>query len=307
MKYLKTVLAGVELNSPLIGAAGTVGTLDELQDVNGFVGLGAVTTKSITAEPRDGHPPWRLVEAKVGMLNAIGLANPGIEKFIESYAPRISSLPIKTFGSIAGHSIEEYVRVAKQFELLLEVPVVEVNVSCPNTADGRSFVEDSSLLQELLRSIREVLVTTKLSVKLPPDSASPVDLASIAINSGADMLVIANTFPAMAIDPFTRRPRLSAGSGGLSGPGTHPIVVRLVNLVYKEVARSSQIPIIALGGVFDWEDAAEFILAGASAVAIGTGLIVNPRCAKKISKGLDKWVHSQGVSGIQELTGELIS
>lgn len=306
VKELNINLAGVEIASPLIGAAGTIGNLDELGHVSDFSGLGAITTKSITSKSREGHPPWRLIDTKLGMINAIGLANPGVDKFVDFYGPRISNLPVKVIGSIAGNSIDSYLQVAEAFENIDDMPIVEVNISCPNTKDGRSFVSDHVLLSELIREIKKVLLKTKLSVKLPPDAQNLVGLTKNVIESGADMLVVSNTFPAMSIDPITKKSRLSARYGGLSGPGTHPIVVRLVNVLYKEITRSSGTPIIALGGVLDWEDAAEFFVAGASAVGLGTALMADPFCPKKILKGLKKWVRYHGVESIKELTGSLI-
>jgi dihydroorotate dehydrogenase (NAD+) catalytic subunit len=208
-------------------------------------------------------------------------------------------------GSIAGHSIDDYVAVATAFDAAEHLPIVELNVSCPNTADGLQFGEHPRKLEELLRVVRPVLKRTKMFVKLSPNVGDVVAMARAAIDSGADGLTLINTVTAMAIDVETRRPRLSRGSGGLSGPAIHPIAVRMVHDVYRAIARDAGVPIIGLGGVMTWEDAAELILAGASAVGVGTALFVDPRAPLAIVSGLSRWVQRQGCGSIAELVGKV--
>jgi dihydroorotate dehydrogenase (NAD+) catalytic subunit len=317
---LEASLAGIPLRSPLIAAAGTCGYVTELAEVSDVRHLGAITTKSITLEEREGNPPWRMIDVPGGMMNAIGLANVGLERFLNEKLPAQSApgdspgAHCVIIGSIAGHSIEEYVTIAGAFDASGLLPMVELNVSCPNTTDGLQFAEHAHELTNLLREVRPALSRTRMIVKLSPN-ADILRMAATAIEAGADALTLINTFPAMAIDVEMRRPRLGnlsgggsgggGGGGGLSGPAIHPIAVRMVRDVYEGIARKANVPIIGLGGVMRWEDAAEFILAGASAVGIGTGLLVDPSLPKKITHGLSKWIERQGCRSISELTGAL--
>lgn len=327
---IATSLAGLELPSALILAAGTSGYVDELADVadlSATGGVGAIVTKSITREPREGNATWRIIEHRAGMMNAIGLANVGVERFRAEIVPRIEKFAAKpgaptVIGSISGFSIEDYVAVATAMDEVDAIPAVEVNVSCPNVNHGCEFGAEPSLLRELISALRPVLKKTLLFVKISPavmgyasaGESGVVAICRAAIESGAapsgpnqrpgaDAMVIANTVPAMAIDVRSREPRLSNVTGGLSGPAIHPIAVKLVHDAYRGICKSTQTPIVGLGGVMNWEDAAEFVLAGASAVGIGTALFVDPRAPKKIAAGLAKWVGDQHVANIGELTG----
>lgn len=339
---ISVALAGVELPSPLILAAGTSGYIDELADVTELSaagGVGAIVTKSITREPREGNATWRIIEHRAGMMNAIGLANVGLEKFKAEIVPRIErfvqrTLPPtpsqregasdrpKVIGSISGFGIDEYVAVAAAMDAVDAIPAVEVNVSCPNVKHGCEFGAEPSLLRELISALRPVLTKTRLFVKISPavmgyasaGESGIVAICRAAIESGAapngpnqrpgaDAMVIANTVPAMAIDVRTREPRLSNVTGGLSGPAVHPIAVKLVHDAYRGICKATNTPIVGLGGVMNWEDAAEFVLAGASAVGIGTALFVDPRAPRKIAQGLSKWVSDQGAKNISELVG----
>lgn len=305
MNRLRTLLAGVELANPVVLAAGTCGYGPEVADFADPRRIGAVTTKSITAESREGHPPWRVVDVPGGMMNAIGLANLGLRRFLDEKVPLLAGLPTVAIGSIAGHRVEEYLAVAAAFEGRPELPLVEINVSCPNTADGRQFGHDAAALRGLLAELRPLLRTTRMLVKLAPDAPDRLGVAAAAVEAGADGLTVANTWPALSIDVRSRRPRLSAGGGGLSGPAIHPLAVRLVREVYERVAGPAGVPIIGLGGVLDWESAAEFILAGATAVGIGTALFVDPRTPQRVARGLDRWAASQGVESIASLVGAM--
>jgi dihydroorotate dehydrogenase (NAD+) catalytic subunit len=304
---LTVKLAGVELRNPIVAAAGTCGYVDELADVLHPSHLGAVVTKSITREPRDGHPPWRLVEVPGGMLNAVGLANVGLQCFLAEKLPAASGLGTVVIGSIAGNSIDDYRQVAAAFDAQALLPIVELNVSCPNTADGLVFGEDPGRLRELLSEVRPALANTRLLVKLSPNVGDITAMAQAAVESGADGLTLINTVAAVAIDVESRGYRLSAGAGGggLSGPAIHPIAVRMVHEVYRSVAGPAGVPVVGLGGVMTWQDAAELILAGASAVGMGTALYVNPRSPRKVLKGLARWVQRQGCTALSELVGQV--
>lgn len=300
---LATELCGVRLANPVIAAAGTCGYVRELADALDPAALGAITTKSITREPREGNAPWRMWGVPGGMLNAIGLANIGLERFLAEKLPGAASLGCTLIGSMAGHSIDDYLALAAAFDREPLIPIVELNVSCPNTADGLQFGEHPPSLLALLRTVRPALGRTKMLVKLSPNVGDIVAMARAAIDGGADGLTLINTVSAMAIDVESRTTRLSRGAGGMSGPAIHPLAVRMVHDVYHHVARDAKIPIVGLGGVDVWQDAAEFVLAGATCVGIGTGLFVDPRTPIAVIKGLDRWVERQGCSSIRELIG----
>lgn len=308
---LSTTLAGIELRNPMILAAGTCGVLDEMSDVLDLSRVGALVTKSITREPREGNNTWRVIPARggAGMLNAIGLANPGLDAFLSVYAPRASSVPCRVFPSVAGFSIDDYVVAAAnidEFSTSHEgcFPAIELNVSCPNVRTGTEFGHSAALIRELLGGVRPVVKGAKLLVKLGPMTPDFVGVALAALRAGADGLTIANTIPAMAIDVVSRRPRLANVTGGLSGPAAHPVAVKLVWDVRRAAKAQGLSPaIIGLGGVMNWEDAAEFVLAGADAVALGTALFADPRCPYRIGRGLERWVRAQGRSSIGELVG----
>lgn len=298
---LATTIAGIPLRTPLVGAAGTSGYTTELQDANALVSLGAVTTKSLTREPRAGNALPRVVPLRAGMLNAIGLANMGIDAFV---ADRAADAPLMTcplFGSVAGHSVSDYVHVSSRLDRETALPLIEVNVSCPNTSDGRAFSSDCQSLRSLLRDVRSAVTRAKLFAKLPPDG-DVTALAAAAMEAGVDGLTLCNTLPAMAIDVHSRRFRLATKRGGLSGPAVHALAVRVVHDVRTQITRGT-IPIIGLGGVVAWDDAAELILAGADAVGLGTVLMADPSCPRTIAIGLERWVAAQGCRSIAELVG----
>ncbi|MBX9738165.1 MAG: nitronate monooxygenase [Phycisphaerales bacterium] len=336
---LATNLAGIELRNPVILAAGTAGVLDEMRDVLDLGRVGAVTTKSITLNPREGNNTWRILPSRAGMLNAVGLANPGLDGFLNGYAPRARAMPCRVFVSVAGFSIDDFARVAANVDAFAadsggggvgasggsgvgagetDVPrvssgaagagvfqAIELNVSCPNVHTGTEFGASPQALTELLTSVRPLVKACKVWVKLSPMMPNMVGVARAAIDAGADGLTIGNTMPAMAIDVEKRKPSLSNITGGLSGPALHPVAVRLVHEVYRKVAKDAGVPIIAAGGVMRWEDAAEFILAGARAVQMGTALYADPRSPYGVCDGLQKWVRRQGCSSISELVGAL--
>jgi len=306
---LVTNLAGLSLRNPVMLAAGTHGTLDEFGDVCPLDTVGAVVTKSLTPEPREGNPTWRILDVRggAGMLNAIGLANPGVDRFCEHLAERAAGMPTVVVGSAAGFSIEDYVRVVGTLDAWGDrgIPAIELNVSCPNVRTGTEFGHSPGLIRELMTAVRPAATRTKLFVKLSPVTPDLVGVARAAIEAGADALTLCNTMPAMAIDVRTRRPRLANVTGGLSGPGVHPVAVRLVHEVYRGVAKDAGVPIIGVGGVMGWEDAAEFILAGATAVQMGTALLADPRSPRRVVAGLRRWVRGQGAGSVSELIGAL--
>ena len=304
---LETTLAAHSLRSPILLAAGTAGLSDEMGDVADLTTLGGIVTKSITREPREGNPFPRITFTRGGMINAIGLANPGIDAFVTQSGPTIARCPTPIIGSVAGDSIEDYVAVAQSLAAIEGLGIIELNVSCPNVHSGLEFGADPGALGELVNAVRAGINQTTLFVKLSPITVGTpntiVDLARVTVEAGGDGLTLTNTVPAMGIDVMTRQPIVSNGTGGLSGPAIHPIVVRLVHLVYSQFAREAGAPIMAVGGVTRWQDAAEFVLAGASAIQIGAGSFADPRIAWKVTKGLDRWVERMGATNISSLIG----
>jgi dihydroorotate dehydrogenase (NAD+) catalytic subunit len=306
---LRTSIAGIDLTSPILLAAGTAGVLSEMRDVLDPTQLGGIVTKSITKEVRHGNPFPRITFARAGMMNAIGLANPGIDAFVRDEGPKASSMGCPIIGSVAGDRLDDYLEVATKLASIDGIRAIEANVSCPNVHSGLEFGSDPAALKDLISGMSGAIGDVALFVKLSPITVGTpntiVDLARVAIESGAKGLTLTNTVPAMGIDVRTREPILANVTGGLSGPAIHPIVVRLVHLVYRGLAKDAGVPIIAAGGVTRWEDAAEFILAGASAVQIGAGSFASPRASVKMRKGLAKWVRTQGASGVSDLVGQV--
>jgi dihydroorotate dehydrogenase (NAD+) catalytic subunit len=278
-----------------------------MSDVLDLSRIGGVVSKSITPQPREGNPTWRILPARAGMLNAIGLANPGIDAFESHYLPRAAALPCTVICSVAGFCVEDYVQVAAVMDEWHDkgVTAIELNISCPNVKAGTEFGSSPALTREVVTAVRAVAKRCKLLAKLSPTAPELPLIARAAIDTGIDGLTISNTIPAMAIDVHTRRPRLANTTGGLSGPALHPVAVRLVHEIYRKVCKDTGTPIIGVGGVTRWEDAAEFILAGATAVQIGAALFADPRAPLAIVRGLEKWVRGQGCATIQELVGAL--
>jgi dihydroorotate dehydrogenase (NAD+) catalytic subunit len=298
-------LGGLRLSHPTLTCSGTCGYATEYADWLDFSRLGAFVTKSVTLKERLGNSPTRIVETRAGMLNAIGLANVGLERFLAEKLPLIASMPCPVIVNVAGHSTDDYVQTAGRVAEQSAVKGVELNVSCPNVKDGLTFGTDPARLRQLVRVVKDAVGQKPLMVKLSPNVEDIVLTAAAAIEGGADVLTLVNTFTAMSIDIRTRKPRLANVTGGLSGPAIRPIAVHLVSRVYRGVARSAGVPIVGMGGIQTWEDAAEFILAGASAVSIGTSLFVDPAVPVKVGEGLSTYCHRMGVTRLSDLVGTL--
>jgi len=299
--------AGIRLANPVFTASGTCGYADELADFMDVNALGGFITKSITARARKGHATPRIVETDSGMLNAIGLANIGLDTFIEEKLPVLERLSPAVFVNVAGETIDEYVAVV---ERLAERPIAgfELNISCPNVEKGGiTFGTDPTQVSEITSAVKRAVGEKALMVKLSPAVTDISIIARAAVEAGADALSLVNTFTAMVIDVETGRPVLANKTGGLSGPAIKPIAVYLVNKVYNEVAKNSGIPILGLGGIRTASDAVEFIIAGASAVGIGTANFVEPGCAVKIVEGIKKYCVRKKISNVKELIGSLES
>ena len=305
MPELSINLCGLKLTSPLMTCSGTCGYAFEYADFMDLARLGAFVTKSITREERPGNEPARIVETRAGMLNAIGLANVGLKRFLDEKVPLIRKMPCPVIVNVAGHSFDDYAETCAAMGGLDCIAAVELNVSCPNVKDGLTFGTHPGRLKELTRAVKDVLPRKPLIVKLSPNVEDITLTARGAIEGGADALSLVNTFTAMSVDIWTRRPRLANVTGGLSGPAIKPIALHLVSRVYRTVARDAGVPIIGMGGVQYWQDAVEFILAGASAVAVGTALFIDPAIPNKICEGLVGYMEKVKVERIEELVGAL--
>jgi len=298
--------AGLKLGNPVFTASGTCGYADELSDFMDVNCIGGFITKSITLKPRKGNPSPRIVETDSGMLNAIGWANVGLDKFIEEKLPVIRTMAPAVFVNIAGGTIAEYATVAERLASESAIAGFELNISCPNVEHGGvSFGTDPAQIIEITKAIKDASGDKVLMVKLAPAVTDISVMARAAVDAGADALSLINTFTAMVIDIETRKPILANRTGGLSGPAIKPIAVYLVNKVYNEVARERGIPILGMGGIRTASDAIEFIIAGASAVATGTANFIEPNCAVKIIKGIEKYCAGHNMSNITELIGSL--
>jgi dihydroorotate dehydrogenase (NAD+) catalytic subunit len=302
---LSVNLAGIKLTNPTLTCSGTCGYAFEYADFMDLSRLGAFVTKSITREERPGNEPTRIVEVRAGMLNAIGLANVGLDRFLAEKVPQLRRMPCPVIVNVAGHSYDDYAETCAAMDGLDCVAGVELNVSCPNVKDGLTFGTNPARLRELTAMVKRVLPHKPLMVKLSPNVEDITVTARAAVEGGAEVLTLVNTFTAMAIDVHKRRPRLANVTGGLSGPAIKPIALHMVSRVYRAVAKSAGVPIVGMGGVQFWQDAVEFILAGASAVAIGTALFVDPATPNKICEGLAEYLKKEKVERLSDLVGAL--
>lgn len=298
-------LAGLQLSNPTLTCSGTCGYAFEYADFMDLSRLGAFVTKSITREERVGNEPARIVEVRAGMLNAIGLANVGLDRFLAEKVPLLQKMPCPVIVNVAGHSFDDYVETCAAMDGLDCIAAVELNVSCPNVKDGLTFGTHPGRLKELTAMVKQVLPHKPLIVKLSPNVEDITQTARATIDGGADILSLVNTFTAMAIDIWKKKPRLANVTGGLSGPAIKPIALHLVSRVYRAVAKSAGVPIIGMGGVQTWQDAVEFILAGSSAVAIGTALFVDPATPNKICVGLTEYLTKMKIDRLSDLVGAL--
>jgi dihydroorotate dehydrogenase (NAD+) catalytic subunit len=302
---LSITLAGLKLTNPTLTCSGTCGYAFEYADFMDLSRLGAFVTKSITREERPGNEPARIVETRAGMLNAIGLANVGLDRFLAEKVPLVRKMPCPVIVNVAGHSFDDYTETCGAMDRLDCVAAVELNVSCPNVKDGLTFGTHPGRLKELTSAVKKALPHKPLIVKLSPNVEDITLTARGAIDGGADALSQINTFTAMTIDIWKRRPRLANVTGGLSGPAIKPIALHLVSRVYRSVAKSAGVPLIGMGGIQTWQDAVEFLLAGASALGIGTALFIDPATPNKICDGLVQYMQKMKVDQLIDLVGTL--
>ncbi|MEK7710321.1 MAG: dihydroorotate dehydrogenase [Planctomycetota bacterium] len=298
-------LAGIPMRNPVMTASGTSGYGPEHAELIDLTKLGAFVTKAVSPEVRKGNPPERIVETRGGMLNAIGLANVGLERFIAEKVPFLARAGIPAIVNVVGHSVEDYLTVCRALDPIDCIAALELNVSCPNVADGLEFGTAPDRLAGLVSAVRKEVRRAKLIVKLSPNVTDITETARAAIDAGADALSVINTLYGMAININTWKPMLANRTGGLSGPAIKPVALYMVHKVYTKVARDAGVPIIGMGGICDWRDAVEFFLAGATAVAVGTALFVDPKTPIHICEGLEAYLRQRGLHSIHDLIGQL--
>lgn len=298
---LEISLCGIKLKNPVLAASGTFAYGVEFERLVDLNALGALVVKGLSREPMDGNPPPRIWEAEGGMINSIGLQNIGVKAFVRDKLPALAKVRTAVFANVFGSATEDYVEVVRALEGAEGLAGYELNVSCPNTRHGGIyFSSDPALLAEVVTAVRAV-ARRPVIVKLSPNVARIEPLARAAAESGADAISLVNTFVALAVDARTRRPRIGAGFGGLSGPAIKPIALRLV----YEAALAVRIPVIGLGGIASGEDAAEFLIAGATAVEVGTATFWDPSSPLRVANELGQFLRQEKIGSVRELTGTL--
>lgn len=290
------------LANPIMVASGCFGNGIEFRRLFDLDALGAIVSKGITLQPRRGNPQPRLVETPAGLLNSIGLQNVGLKAVLEELAPIWSTWRVPVVANIAAERVEDYATLARALDGVSGISALELNISCPNVESGLEFACDPSLAAEVTRAVREQ-TTLPVIVKLSPAASDVVAVARAVAEAGADALTIANTYPGLAIDIWRRRPALPIG-GGLSGPAIKPLTLKLV----YDVARAQVgVPIIGCGGIVGWQDAVEYLMAGATAVQIGTAIFRNPRAPWEVLEGLQGFLAREGIEDVHHLIGAALA
>lgn len=296
-------LNGLKLKNPVLTASGTFGYGEEYADFIDINKLGGIIVKGTTLNPRQGNDYPRMVETPSGMINAVGLQNKGIDYFIENIYPRISHFDTNVIVNVSGSTIDDYVAVAEKVNQLDKIPAIELNVSCPNVKQGgMAFGVSCAGIESVVSAVRKVY-RKHLMVKLSPNVTDIASLAKAAEDCGADSVSLINTLLAMSINAATRRPHLSTVTGGLSGACVKPVALRMV----WQTAKAVKIPVVGLGGISSAEDAVEFMLAGASAVQIGTANFIDPTISVKVAEGIADYCQRNNFRNVSELTGALIT
>ena len=313
MGGLQTVSAAMEIavgkirmRNPVMTASGTAGYGPELAAYFPLDRLGAFVTKAVTCEPRQGNETPRLAETRAGMINAIGLANVGLDAFLAEKLPWLRKQDVPVIVNVAGSTVDEYVEVAGRLDEADGVAGIELNISCPNVRrGGMEFGRSEPAVREVVAAVRKAVRRSTYLVKLSPNVTDITAIAAAAVAGGADVLSMINTFTAMAVDIERRRPILANVTGGLSGPCIRPVAVHMVHQVYKKVAGPAGVPIIGMGGIQYASDAIEFLLAGATGLAVGTALFVDPGCLTAIRDGISDYLQRHGCKSIREIIGQL--
>lgn len=299
MADMKVTVAGVDFSNPLIGASGIVGFGREYQEFYPLSTIGGISCKGITLQERLGNPPPRIAETPSGMLNAVGLQNPGVDYFIENDLPWLKQQGTVVIANIAGNTYEDYCAMAEKLSDT-DVDMIELNISCPNVkCGGVQFGTSPEGVGEITKQVR-AHCKKPLMVKLSPNVSDIGEIAVAAEANGADAISMINTITGMRIDIRTRRPIIRNNTGGLSGPALLPVAVRMISQAYQRV----KIPIVGMGGVSKWEDAVELMLAGSTALQVGTAFFTDPYAPVKILEGLNKYLDDNNIASVTELTGK---
>lgn len=299
---MRVQFAGIELTNPVIAASGTFGYGVEFEEIVSLDKIGGFVSKGISREPMAGNSAPRIIETASGMMNAIGLQNLGVKAFLEKKLPGMQRYPrCAVIVNVFGNQVSDYLEVIRQLNDAEGIAAYELNASCPNTNHGgMAFGTDATTLDELVWQSKQI-ATRPVIVKLSPNVTSIAAMARCAAKAGADALSLVNTFVSLAIDIETRRPRIANVTAGLSGPAIKPIAVRMV----WEAARAVKIPILGMGGIGTPEDAAEFLIAGATAVQVGTATYADPRAVERIAKGLEQWCTRHHIEKVKDLIGTI--
>ena len=301
MSDLNIELAGIKLKNPVVTASGTFGSGKEYSNFIDLNEVGAVVTKTITFQGYEGNPTPRICETPSGMLNSIGLQNKGMEDFVHDDISFLAGFDVPIIASIGGASIDDYCRVTKYLSPIDEISALEINISCPNVKQGgMAFGMDPGSAAELVSKLK-TCTSKPLIVKLTPNCGDIIGVAKAVERAGANSISLINTILAMSIDVDKRAPKLATIVGGLSGPAIKPIALRMV----WQVASNVEIPVIGIGGISTAEDALEFLIAGASAVGVGTAIFVDPQAPIKIAKGIDEYLNRHGIDSVSDLVGSL--
>jgi dihydroorotate dehydrogenase (NAD+) catalytic subunit len=301
MVNLSVKLGDLSLKNPVMTASGTFGYGEEYVDFLDIEKLGGIVVKGTTASPRQGNAYPRLAETPMGMLNAVGLQNKGVDAFFNEIWPRISGFDTNIFVNVSGSTVEEYVETASKIANVKQIPGIELNISCPNVKEGgMAFGTSCPSAVAVTSAVREVY-PRHLMVKLSPNVTNITEIAKGVEGAGADSVSLINTLLGMAIDAESQRPMLSTVTGGLSGPCIKPVALRMV----WQVASAVKIPVVGMGGISSASDAIEFLLAGATAIQVGTANFREPRVTEHIVNGIDEYLHRHGLNSVNELIGKL--
>ena len=302
MADLSVNIGNLKLSNPVMTASGTFGYGKEFEDFVELEKIGGIIVKGTTLHRREGNPYPRKAETPMGMLNAVGLQNKGVDYFISEIYPQIKDIRTNMIVNVSGSAIEDYVQTAEKINELENIPAIELNISCPNVKQGgMAFGVTASGAAEVVKAVREVYKKT-LIVKLSPNVTDITEIARAVEGSGADSVSLINTLLGMAIDAEKRRPILSTITGGMSGAAVKPIALRMV----WQVSKAVNIPVIGLGGIMNWKDAVEFLLSGASAIQIGTANFIDPAVTVKVSEGINDYLDRHGFTSVKDIIGGLI-
>lgn len=298
---MRVNVGGLEMKNPVMTASGTFGYGLEFQDFVDLEAIGGIIVKGTTLMPREGNPYPRMAETPMGMLNAVGLQNKGVHHFVNHIYPQIKDIKTNMIVNVSGSQVEDYAETASVINELENIPAIELNISCPNVKQGgMAFGVSARGAAEVVAAVRKVYGKT-LIVKLSPNVTDIAEIARAVEGAGADSVSLINTLLGMAIDAEKRKPILSTVTGGMSGAAVKPIALRMV----WQVAKAVKIPVIGLGGIMNWKDAVEFLLAGASAVQIGTANFIDPAVTVKVAKGIDDYLDRHGYKSVKDIIGAL--